>query len=77
VNGQRCWCLGNGLQGYRNSVSYICLHREILLLADMRLISVSVFFGGGEKKIQSAGFLNFKRSEILKFKDLDFSVRKI
>lgn len=48
MNGQRYWCLGNGLQGYRKSVSYICLHREILLLADMRLISVSVSFGRKE-----------------------------
>jgi hypothetical protein len=48
VNGQRYWCLGNGLQGYRKSVSYICLHREILLLADMRLISVPVSFGRKE-----------------------------
>ena len=77
MNGQRYWYLGNGLQGYRKSVSYTCLHREILLLADMRLISVSVFFWGGEKKIQSAGFLNFQRSEILKFKELGFSARKI
>lgn len=48
MNGQRYWCLGNGLQGYRKSVSYICLHREILLLAEMRLISVSVSFGRKE-----------------------------
>jgi hypothetical protein len=48
VNGQRYWCLGNGLQGYRKSVSYICFHREILLLAEMRLISVSVSFGRKE-----------------------------
>ena len=56
MNGQRCWCLGNGLQGYRKSVSYICLHREILLLADMRLISVSVFFGGAKRKYKAQVF---------------------
>ena len=76
MNGQRYWCLGNGLQGYRKSVNYIRLNRKILLLTVVRWISVSVFIGG-EKKIQSAGFLNFKRSEILKFKELDFSARKI
>ena len=56
MNGQRYWCFGNGLQGYRKSVSYICLHRKILLLAGMRLISVSVFLGGRKENTKCRFF---------------------